>query len=291
MKNVRSKTIYDYSSSSSSESPSGTEEEGEEDAKSTSRWRGDYGAVTFGWDRESKGRVITMEKWGEEEEEEKEEEEGKEEEEEEAVSVTREETIVSPETSISRTGGGGGTERLGQTWIICWFSHSDPKSKKHLMNRLTTFYTRSTIFHCELFFARDQVVCSVDSNNPVYLMYPNPRFGNSKDYSSRNGRSWEGWWLMTNERQYGAIFDFCRREVGKPFDKSSVFLFPFVGCCVSAQSSESWLCSRLMTTAFISSGVLDPKIDPWSITPSGLRGLLNNEDLWTVRRSPLYYRN
>jgi hypothetical protein len=94
------------------------------------------------------------------------------------------------------------------------------------------------------------------------------------DYT--DSKKWEGVRVFLTEREYNDMFTFCEKELGKPFDKSGIYFFDFKFCCTTPIEDEAWICSRLITKAFIVSGVFDVTVDYKTITPPKLRKLAWN---------------
>lgn len=150
--------------------------------------------------------------------------------------------------------------------IVCCFRKHDEKTNRSMMNRLAACYTASPYIHAEFYFPADVCTVTVDSRRPVtFIDY-------GKDYS--DPKEWECYVIWVEREQYLRVFNFCRSQEGKPFERSGIWFFFLSRIFTRRADGESWICCRLMCEALKKGGILPCNIDSHLVTPSSLRELV-----------------
>ena len=168
--------------------------------------------------------------------------------------------------------------------ISLMFLHQNKRSSASLMNKLAAFWTQSSIIHVEIFFDHDQTTCSVSKGRPV-------AFNKGKIYSQqtirqyypeREPQRWECITLSLDVPVYDKVYQFCRNQVGAPFDVRSIYLFPCMTCVLdnTMTTLESrkgyWICSKLVCASLQYAGILGFEYDQNAMTPAGIKDALLN---------------
>jgi len=152
--------------------------------------------------------------------------------------------------------------------IVCYFRKQDEKTRDHTMNNLASWLTGSDIIHSEFYFTRHETTVSVDSSHPVYMRRDTTNKARYKDKDK-----WEGIVIWVPREQYYAAFNYCKKQLGKPFDSKGIYFYPFRQCCTSI-SGSSWVCSRLMAGALVSAGIFGPEVNPMQTSPADIYQIL-----------------
>lgn len=152
-------------------------------------------------------------------------------------------------------------------FVTIFFSHQNEKSAKFFVNRLVEWYEGSDIIHCELYLESDQLTCSIDQNHPVHLIQ-------NKAYAfERFKRKWSGVRLELAWDDYDRMYQYCMRQRGLKFDKTSLYTF----CCshtFTTPDRNTWICSRLVSSALQMANVLPGAVDIYEVSPASLREML-----------------
>ncbi len=148
---------------------------------------------------------------------------------------------------------------MNAPYVDCYFMHQDTQTATRFWNRIASWYTRSEIIHCELFFVQHQLACVLDAQHPVHFK--------RRDYTTRK---WEVWRLCTNQAQYDAMWLFCCQQQGKLFDWCTRACFPLASCYENTSHQKRWMCGPLMVSALIHARVLNAYVHIPSVTPACL---------------------
>lgn len=160
--------------------------------------------------------------------------------------------------------------------IVCCFRKIDERTRKSWMNWFASQWSASPYIHAEFYFMFDAVTVTVDTRKPVTFI----DYGN--DYSDRN--KWECYVIWVHRSNYVRVYNYCRKQERKPFDKSGIYCFGCTRLCTSGSDGEAWICTRLMCEALKKGDVLDYSVDSYSITPTRLRELILEQNRWNVER-------
>jgi len=161
-------------------------------------------------------------------------------------------------------------------WATEWYTGH----QVHAYMRTCCFLTAAQEVHCELFFAHTGQTCRVSSASPVEMV-------TGKAYRPQD---WLAFEVHLSPGQLRASYDFCKSQVGKPFDRKArnLFCVSEIFCCgnvslcsdgstpsLSDGHPSAWICSRLSCCALKQAGLMQ-HLDEWSCTPGQLRELLQH---------------
>jgi hypothetical protein len=151
------------------------------------------------------------------------------------------------------------TKGTNELYVV--FFVIDDKARVHFKNRIAESQTGSPYTHCELYFPITGETYTIDSTRTSGFL-------KNKDYTKRK---WEFVELLVPETNYNLVYEYCKKHTGEEFSYATMLSYVFpVGCCVSPKP-ETWICSRLITSALVEGGVLPSDMTPDGASPKDVR--------------------
>lgn len=144
--------------------------------------------------------------------------------------------------------------------VIYWFRKQDFSSSKYAFNRCIQDLTQSDIIHCELYFVdRAYTVCITSNTSLTFYK------GSKVEYKNRD--IWEGYIVYLSEQQVRNLWNYCKKDKGREFDRFGLVFF-YCLPCVTRAGNVKLICSKQVTEASMNAGIFRSDIFSDSYAPS-----------------------